>query len=290
MKNTKKLKNKSGYAVFLNEDGSTTKLNWDELNSFVYRKKYYYKEIKEHKIDAETFKRCEALTEIVIQEGIESIERAAFCSCKNLKKAVLPSTLKRIEASAFLCSGIEKIYIPEGVEYCDHYAFFQCHQLKEIEAKKGLYINNWMENIVKRFEYSNQEYSNLKKSYTKKLGVRLNDLEKNNISGFYDTLLYFNQRFCSLDDQRVLKEKYQIFLEIIKFKNKKNQRYFNIFETTEFMYSCKNNWCVLDEVKKNIAYCEKNGIEPFLVRYDKPKCRYVSFLERQAPSFIEGNN
>lgn len=50
-------------------------------------------------------------------EGITTIGVAAFLQCKNLKSVNFPSTLKRIENTAFSGCSIENLILPNGLEY-----------------------------------------------------------------------------------------------------------------------------------------------------------------------------
>ena len=62
------------------------------------------------------------IRELVIREGIDEIGIRAFAGCRNLKKAILPETLFRIDAYAFMdCTLLEEVQIPEGVRFCHVY-------------------------------------------------------------------------------------------------------------------------------------------------------------------------
>ena len=55
---------------------------------------------------------------LVIREGIDEIGIRAFAGCRNLKKAILPETLCRIDAYAFMdCTLLEEVLIPEDVRF-----------------------------------------------------------------------------------------------------------------------------------------------------------------------------
>lgn len=59
------------------------------------------------------------IRELVIREGIDEIGIRAFAGCRNLKKAILPETLCRIDAYAFMdCTLLEEVLIPESVRFC----------------------------------------------------------------------------------------------------------------------------------------------------------------------------
>ncbi len=80
------------------------------------------------------FAQNHSLEEIVIPEGVTDIGEVAFFGCINLKKVILPQSLKTIREEAFGESGIAEVVIPAGVELIEEKAFFSCHQLRRIEV------------------------------------------------------------------------------------------------------------------------------------------------------------
>lgn len=80
-----------------------------------------------------------ALTTIDIREGVQFIGYDAFAGCKNLKKVVLPSTVKYIEEGAFRdCRKLTTINIPARVDSIGHNAFQNDSALVGIELPDGL--------------------------------------------------------------------------------------------------------------------------------------------------------
>ncbi|MBO4293049.1 MAG: leucine-rich repeat domain-containing protein [Clostridia bacterium] len=56
-----------------------------------------------------TFAECQNLEEVIIEEGVKSIERGAFAFCPNLKRVQLPKSLEYIGSCAFaLCESLER--------------------------------------------------------------------------------------------------------------------------------------------------------------------------------------
>ena len=57
----------------------------------------------------------------------------------NLKKVVLPSTIKRIGEGAFKsCSNLESVELPEGIQAVDEQAFWRCSQLQSLNLSTQL--------------------------------------------------------------------------------------------------------------------------------------------------------
>ena len=156
-----------GYAIFINDDGSETKLGWDELKLEENGKKYGYKAnlIEDKKIQDDAFRGqfeavvyysgCPKLKEINIQEGVEYIGFSAFYNCSQLNKVILPSTLKEIKGDAFYNTAIKEIEIPEGIEKIWVGVFFCCHQLEKVvlpstlkEIRRGAFGNTAIKEIV----------------------------------------------------------------------------------------------------------------------------------------------
>jgi len=82
------------------------------------------------------------LTVVVIPEGTEAIPDNYFkieYGSNDLKKVVLPSSLKRIGTSAFYgCTKLEEINFPDGLQVIGNYAFFKCKSLKTVELPSSV--------------------------------------------------------------------------------------------------------------------------------------------------------
>jgi len=72
-------------------------------------------------------------TEIIIPEGVTSIESGAFKNCSNLKTIVVPNSVENIGNSAFYgCSKLAHVTIGKGVTSIGEDAFENCHYLTHV--------------------------------------------------------------------------------------------------------------------------------------------------------------
>ena len=81
------------------------------------------------------FNGCNALKEVIFEEGIETIPHHFLCSSylRNINPTItIPSTVKTIEESAFRNLGIKSITIPDSVTSIGQYAFDGCTGLTSI--------------------------------------------------------------------------------------------------------------------------------------------------------------
>ena len=77
--------------------------------------------------------------DVVIPDGITTIESSAFRNCTTLKSILLPETLKEIKASAFAgCKNLISIQIPQSVTEIGFNAFSHCETLQKIECLSAL--------------------------------------------------------------------------------------------------------------------------------------------------------
>ena len=77
------------------------------------------------RISTYAFWYCDFLTEVTLNDGLESLAQNAFCACKRLAEISMPKSLKSIEKGAFnSCDSLKKITIYDGVEYIGEDQFF----------------------------------------------------------------------------------------------------------------------------------------------------------------------
>lgn len=66
------------------------------------------------------YSKREDLKEIIVPEGITSIESEAFLDCTSLTTVTIPDSLHRIEFNAFIgCTALQKIVLPSSLNEID---------------------------------------------------------------------------------------------------------------------------------------------------------------------------
>lgn len=78
---------------------------------------------------------------VILEEGVEEIQQAAFTNCALLEKVLLPTTLKSIHKDAFsMCTNLRFILIPDGVVHVGAHAFFGCTQLSSVKLSNSMEV------------------------------------------------------------------------------------------------------------------------------------------------------
>lgn len=76
---------------------------------------------------------------VIIEPGIKSIGRQAFCRHRELEEVSIPETVEKIGYSAFRdCSLLKKISIPGSVKTIGNRAFFCCRCLESVILEEGI--------------------------------------------------------------------------------------------------------------------------------------------------------
>ena len=84
----------NGYAIFLNNDGTETKLSWDELQLEENGEKYGYDiNLIDNEIIGDTAFYETTIKEIEIPESVKYVDSDAFYKCKQLEKIIVPKGL-----------------------------------------------------------------------------------------------------------------------------------------------------------------------------------------------------
>lgn len=83
--------------------------------------------------------RESGITEVVLPEGLKTIEYGAFYNCANLRGVSLPSTLQNLGGYAFYkCSALTAIILPQNLTKMGSFCFDSCTGLTEIEIPSQL--------------------------------------------------------------------------------------------------------------------------------------------------------
>ena len=79
------------------------------------------------------FPQGSSKTQVILPEGVEVIEEAAFYNCKNIGNITLPQTLWKIEDMALWgCEKIKKLELTSKISSVGSYVFRDCKALEEI--------------------------------------------------------------------------------------------------------------------------------------------------------------
>jgi len=91
------------------------------------------------------FYECKNVKSVTVNSNIKYLTEGTFQNCENLEQVKLPKTLKYIGTFAFLeCFSLKDIVLPESVEYIDESAFEEATSLEEINIPAGVnYIGGY---------------------------------------------------------------------------------------------------------------------------------------------------
>ncbi len=85
------------------------------------------------KMEAYAFQGANNLTEVVLPDSIEQIEKGSFWGCENLEKISLGNSLKGIGETAFYnCDSLTEIVVPDSVEQIGERAFAYSDTLETV--------------------------------------------------------------------------------------------------------------------------------------------------------------
>ena len=79
------------------------------------------------------FDQNQAITRVVIPEGVTHLAYNAFYFCENLTEVALPQSLEAIDSYAFFsCAGLKSLTFPASLVFVGNSAFASCSQLMDI--------------------------------------------------------------------------------------------------------------------------------------------------------------
>lgn len=84
------------------------------------------------------FWNYKGLTQVTIPSSVDTIGWMSFADAKSLKKIEVPSTVTRIEASAFAGSGLTEISLPDSVTFVGDSMFDECTDLAKVKLPSAI--------------------------------------------------------------------------------------------------------------------------------------------------------
>ena len=78
------------------------------------------------------------IKKIKLPSSLETIERCAFVCCKELKKLVIPGSVRKIHYEILMDSGVEELVVENGVENIPQSAFYGCQKLRYVSLPESL--------------------------------------------------------------------------------------------------------------------------------------------------------
>ena len=86
-------------------------------------------------IESSAFKNCLALRKVTFPESLQTIGVGAFADCYSLTEIILPEGLVTIEGNAFArCKALEKVVFPKNLKTIGAGAFSDCKSLKHVDV------------------------------------------------------------------------------------------------------------------------------------------------------------
>lgn len=92
-------------------------------------------------IEEWAFAKCYGADKIILGDGLEFIGDHAFLKCHAVKEVSIPGSCKTIDVSAFYqCSSIEKLTLGDGIETLKKGAFEECSSLTEVTVPDSVTV------------------------------------------------------------------------------------------------------------------------------------------------------
>ncbi len=98
------------------------------------------------KIDKYAFSQCFGIKHITFGEGLRIVEEQAFWNCYSLLDLNLPASLKRVEPYAFIYNySLKTVKFNGALDYLGEQAFYDCRELTDVDLGNGeLVTGNWV--------------------------------------------------------------------------------------------------------------------------------------------------
>lgn len=106
-----------------------------EDNEYGCKTHVFYEDV--NTVSADLFYMSQ-VEDVLLPEGVESIQNRAFCYCTALNTVSIPNTVKSIGYQAFYDSGLRSVDIPDGVQTIGIEAFSNCSCIDSLYLGKGI--------------------------------------------------------------------------------------------------------------------------------------------------------
>lgn len=90
------------------------------------------------------FSGCNSLQNVVISNGVKTINYGAFTNCTSLKNIIIPDSVDFIGMKAFeCCTSLKTITIPRGVQHIAGNILWGCDSFEEVKCHPNSYAEKW---------------------------------------------------------------------------------------------------------------------------------------------------
>lgn len=90
-------------------------------------------------IKEDAFYECDKITEVVLPDGLQTIDTHAFWGCESLRYINIPNGVQTIGYGTFWgCSDLDYIDLPDSIETIEGGAFHYCDKLRSIRVPEGV--------------------------------------------------------------------------------------------------------------------------------------------------------
>lgn len=89
-------------------------------------------------VGACAFQKCTSLEELVLSEGIETIDKYAFSGCTALERVTIPASVKTMDMAVFDGAGLTEAVTPTGIFSLPNSTYNNCASLKKITVTENI--------------------------------------------------------------------------------------------------------------------------------------------------------
>lgn len=126
-----------GNPVFSSDDGVLYNKDFSVLLCCPMKKRGSYRTLPMTKTIAEDAFCCSILDELVLNRGLESIERYAFCDSSIHKWVIIPETVKHIDKEAFAGEWNNQCIVVVEGSYAHYYVMYEDNSIWKYRCIQG---------------------------------------------------------------------------------------------------------------------------------------------------------